>query len=456
MKVKSNMKITRKYLSLLSMLMLTLASVMPVQASVWDAENTWDNEWEERYREWVQENWKENFFMNEATPLYYKLSHDCADAVYLMRLVFSYEHQLPFVINNAHEKGDISNTMNKWNRLSGDKRVRKFMDYVADMTSTKTLKNDSYPIALGDIKPGDLYVSPGVHSYQIINITNTGIAEVMSSTTPKAPRPLARYESFPFYVPEDSKNMSDGYRRFKQPQNIHKHMTKQPGFSNEQYKVADKVEQNYVGFTDIISEKLRDTLKQELIVAEESGNVEKVKELKELGPIRPETSAEKSLRLIVALCEYANDRSAYVYEAQYHLLEMKKKGRSCMTKTEYDNFSTPGRDKRLTQFFGAVHHHIDESYQKDKTSHAQRWAAAIFSEKKPDPRDIKELNKFCKVEFSLKREKEGEDWGNITLRNLRINSEAGKLVSDPNAPLNFRWGIPRLDKREYKAKCPTY
>jgi hypothetical protein len=391
--------------------------------------------------------------MNEATPLYYKLSHDCADAVYLMRLVFSYENQLPFVINNAHEKGDISNTMNKWNRLSADKRVRKFMDYVTDMTSTKTLKNDTYPIALGDIKPGDLYVSPGVHSYQIVNITNTGIAEVMASTTPKAPRPLSHYESFPFYVPEDSKNMSDGYRRFKQPTNIHKHITKQPGFSSEQYKIADSVEQNYVGFTDVISKKLRDTARADvekaLEIAKESGDSKKVGELNKLQKsIRKEKPAEKSERLITALCMYANDRGAYVYDAQYHLLEMKKKGRSCMTKTEYDNFSTPGRDKRLTKFFKAVGDHIADNYQKDKTSHAQRWAAAIFSEKEPQPLDLKELNAFCKVEMSL------QSGFFITLRELRKKSEAGELVSDPNAPLDYRWGITTEPK--YKAKCPTY
>ena len=401
--------------------MLAWLCVIPAHAAVWNTENTWDAAWEDRYREWVKENWKENFFMDKEAPLYYKLEHDCADAVYLMRLIFSYEHQLAFVINNAHAKGDISNKMKKWDRLSGDKKVRKFMDYVSDMTSTQTLKNDSYPIALDDIKPGDLYVSPGVHSYQIVNITETGIAEVMASTTPKAPRPLSRYESFPFYVPEDTKHMSDGYRRFKQPKNIHKHISKQPDFSDEQYRVADETDHNYVGFTDVISKKLG---------------------------TREETPAEKSERLITALCMYANDRGAYVYDAQYHLLEMKKKGRSCMTKTEYDNFSTPGRDKRLTKFFGAVRGHIEENYHKDKNAAAQRWAAAIFSEKEPHPSDIKELNAFCKVEMSL------QSGYFITLRELRKKSEAGVLVSDPNASLDYRWGI--TTEPEYKAKCPNY
>jgi hypothetical protein len=153
---------------------------------------------------------------------------------------------------------------------------------------------------------------------------------------------------------------------------------------------------------------------------------------------------------------YANDRGAYVYDAQHHLKEMKKKDRICMTKTEYDNFSTPGRDKRLTKFFKAVGDHIADNYQKDKHSHAQRWAAAIFSEKEPQTRDIKELNAFCQVELTLNSIKEDIFKKPLTmsLRMLRKKSESGALVSDPNAPLNYRWGITTEPK--YKAKCPTY
>lgn len=419
-KVNTQMKRARMYLSLLSLLMLMLF-VMPAQAAIWKAENTWDSEWENRYREWVSENWKEDFFMNPDKPLYYKLEHDCADAVYLMRLIFAYENSLPFVINNMHGKGDISNTMRTWDRLPPNKRMRRFMDYVSDMTSTQTLKHDTYPVALSDIRPGDVYVTPGVHSYQIVNITETGIAEVTSSTTPKAPRYLARYESFPFYVPEDTKRMSDGYRRFKQPKNLHKSMQKQPDFSDEQYRVAEEVNHNYVGFTDIISSKLG---------------------------TRKEKPAEKSLRLLTALCMYSNDRGVYVYDALYHLQEIRGKGRRCLNRTEYDNFSTPTRDKRLRQFFDAVRQHIKTSYHLDKNSHSQRWAAALFSEKEPHPRDLQQLNKFCKVELSL------QSGYFMSLRELREKSDAGVLVSNPNAPLDYRWGI--TTEPPYKASCPTY
>jgi len=394
---------------------------LPAQAMVWKSVNTWDKVWENRYQNWVKNNWTEDFFMNEKKPIYYKFSHDCADAVYAMRLVFSYEYKLPFVINNASRPGrTISNGMTRWDKYPRSVRVRKFMEYVADMTSTKTLAHDTYPIALDDIKPGDIYAAPGKHSYQIVNITINGVAEVMSSTTPKAPRFLDRIPSFPFYVPEDYKHKRDGYRRFIQPQNIRKPLKKQPGYSIEQYDIAKAVNYNYVRFTDIIASALGK---------------------------RQERPDEKTLRLMIALCMYANDRAVYVYDALWHLQEMKKKGRRCMTRAEYDNFSTPSRDRRLKAFFNAVKNHYERNAKYKPWTQPQRWAKTLFSLRQPPPAEVKKLNEFCMVQMSL-----GEKYF-ISLRELRQNIAAGKVISDPHAPLEYRWGA---QTKPYRPRCKTY
>jgi len=411
------------------MFLILFGFSIPANAAVWESKNKWDNKWENTYRAWVKQNWTEEFFMDEKKPIYYKYSHDCADAVYAMRLVFAYEHKLPFVVHNTRyrskKKGRrgpryISNSMKRWNRLPEAKRVRKFMDYVADMTSTKTLGVDTYPIALNQIKPGDIYAAPGVHSYQIVNVTESGVAEVMSSTTPKAPRFLDRISSFPFYVPEDTKHHRDGYRRFIQPQNIKKPLKKQPGFNIEQYKIAAAVKHNYVRFTDIIASALGK---------------------------RPEKPDEKTLRLLIALCMYANDRSVYVYDALWHLQGIRKKGRRCMNAREYDSYSTPSRDRRLKAFFDAVGGHFLKSQKYRPNTQPQRWAKILFSKTRPSPVESKEINDFCMVQMSL-----GEKYF-MPLRELRQNLMAGKLVSDPNAPLEYRWGI--YDK-PYKSSCKTY
>jgi hypothetical protein len=403
-------------------LLLVLLSFVPsiASAGVWPEENQWDDTWEDRYRGWVKTNWKDDIFMDPSKPIYYKFENDCADAVYAMRLIFAFEHRLPFAINNRDKAGQvISNRMGTWDNLAPPQRVRQFMNYVADMTSSESLRNDSYPVALNDIKPGDIYVAPGVHSYQIVDVTDAGIAEVMASTTPKQARYLLRTPSFPFYVPED-KRLGDGYRRFKQPQNLGKPAAQQPGYSEEQFRLAADLNYDYVAFTDIISKKLGK---------------------------REEKPDEKTMRLLLALCMYANDRSVYVYDALWYLQKIRGEGRRCMNAKEYDDHSTPGRDKRLKMFFDSIRRHLDRVGRFDPRSQPARWAKAVFSNDQPPPQEMKSLNNFCMVQMTL-----GEEYY-MTLRELRQNVDAGSLVSDPHAPLPFRWGVV---KEPFNSGCPTY
>jgi hypothetical protein len=410
-----------KYCIINGILLIAMLFGATADASVWKAKNTWDERWEKNYRAWVTRYWNEEFFMDEKKPLYYKFEHDCADAVYAMRLVFAYEHRLPFVMSNPSKKGKfISNRSTKWDKLPEAKRVRKFMDYVASVGSTVSLKKDTYPVAMSDIKPGDVYVAPGVHSYTIVNITDAGVAEVVYSTTPKAARFLDRIESFPFYVPEDMKNYSDGYRRFIQPQNMKKSLKNQPGYSIEQFTIAKSVKQNYVKFTDILSSALGK---------------------------RKETASEKSLRLMIALCQYANDRSVYVYDALWHLQKIRKGGRQCMNRSEYDSYSTPSRDRRLKAFFNAIGEHYVKTKGQSPNSQAQQWTSTLFSPTDPTPAQKKQINNFCMVQMSL-----GENYY-MPLRELRKNIFAGTLSSNPNAPLEYRWGIV---PKPYQSSCKTY
>ncbi|MGB0848468.1 MAG: hypothetical protein ACPGSM_17190 [Thiolinea sp.] len=401
-------------------LQLILALSANAYAAVWETENKWDRQWEQRYQHWVKTQWTDDIFMNPAKPIYYKYETDCADASYAMRLIFAYEHKLPFVVNNPARPGKlITHRKSSWDHLSQGQRLRKFLDYIADVTSTKSLGDDTYPVALNDIKPGDIYVAPGVHSYQIVNVTETGIAEVMASTTPKQARFLLRTPSFPFYVPED-KRMRDGYRRFKTPANIRKSARRQPGYSEEQFHLAQDVGFDYVKFTDAIARKLGK---------------------------RAERPDEKTTRLLLALCMYANDRSVYVYDALWHLQKIRKKGRQCMTRREYDDYSTPSRDKRLGMFFSSVQRHLDRVGRFDPRSRPARWAKAVFAIDEPPGGELKHLNDFCMIQMTL-----GEELY-MSLRELRKNLEGGHLVSDPHAPLQYRWGVV---KTTYQSECKTY
>jgi sugar phosphate isomerase/epimerase len=413
-----------KLFSLILLFAMTSLMSSIASAEVWPVEHEWDNTWENHYRDWVRTSWKDDIFMDPSKPIYYEFENDCADAVYMMRLIFSFENRLPFAINNRDKAGKlISNSMSTWDNLAPPQRVRQFMNYVADMTSSESLSNDTYPIALADIKPGDVYVAPGVHSYQIVEVTDAGIAEVMASTTPKQARYLLRTPSFPFYVPED-KRLRDGYRRFKEPQNIMQPANQQPGYSEEQFQLAADLGGDYVAFTDIISKKL--------------GR-------------RTETADEKTQRLLLALCMYANDRSVYVYDALWYLQKIRNGGRHCMNAKEYEDHSTPGRDKRLKMFFDSIRRHLDRVGRFDPRSQPARWAKAVFSNDQPPPQEMQNLNNFCEVQMTLVGE--GERDYKMTLRELRQNVDAGTLSSDPHAPLEYRWGIV---KQPFVSGCPVY
>ncbi|PWQ96450.1 hypothetical protein [Leucothrix pacifica] len=402
----------------LSMFMLMSSA----NAGIWQTKNQWSQAWEKRYQQWVAENWTTDFFMNPKKPIYNRVAHDCADAIYFMRMAFSYENKLPFAINNIMRPGELlTNDLKTWDRLPEQQRVRNFMKYVADRVGTRSLHLDTYPIALADIKAGDLYVEPGSHSYEITGITETGVTSIMSSTTPASPKMMVRLFAYPFFIPKDKKNMRDGYRRFKWPQNMKKPMQQQPGYSNEQYRIAEQVNYNYVAFTDIIAKKLRR---------------------------RPEPLNEKTTRVLYGLCAFAKERVNYVNDGLNYVRKMRAGGRQCMNRTEYDYYSTPSRDKRLKMYFSEVEKiaYAGGALRRDEVS-IELLARAIFHDQIPGHLNA-ELNRFCGLAAYPTNQKRF-----INLRQLWSNLNAGKVSSDPHAPIESRWG---LTNTPYRATCPTY
>jgi hypothetical protein len=400
-----------------------------LQAAVWNSQNSWSNAWEIKYQNWVANNWKPDFFMNPNNRKYYRIPHDCADAIYLMRLVFSYEHRLPFVINNGNKPGELlSSNMERWDNLPEQQRLRQFMLYINDRVGTRSLVHDTYPIALSQIRSGDLYVEPGSHSYEIVGITDTGVTVIMSSTTPASPKMMIKLYAYPFFIPKDKKNMADGYRRFKWPRNIRKPMQQQPGFSAEQYTIAAQTQYNYVAFTDIIAKKLRR---------------------------RPEPLAEKTKRVLVGLCSFAKERVNYVNDGLNYLHKLRSKRdehgrviRNCMNAKEYDYYSTPSRDKRLKRYFQEV---LNIAYAggvlKEGSITPQLMARAIFHDQVP-PEIEQALDRHCRIAVYPHN-----DHKYINLRQLWKNIAEGRISSDPHAPYENRWG---LTNKPYIKQCRTF
>lgn len=405
---------------LLILLVFTAAS--SAQAGVWQTKNQWSSAWEKKYQEWVAENMTTDFFMNPKRPIYYKMAHDCADSIYFMRMAFAHKNKLPFAINNIMQKGKLlSNTMPNWDRENPVNRVRKFMQYVADRVGTRSIHLDTYPVALADIKAGDLYVQPGAHSYIITGITDTGVTSIVSSTTPASPKHMVRLFAYPFFIPQDKAKMRDGYRRFKWPKYIQKPMQQHPGYNPEQYKIAEQVKYNYVAFTDIIAKKLRR---------------------------RAEPLEEKTTRVLYGLCAFAKERVNYVNDGLNKLRKIRAGGRQCMNRSEYDYFSTPSRDKRLKMYFNEVEKiaYAGGALQRNEVS-IELLARAIFHPKIPGHLAA-ELNRFCGLAAYPTNQNKF-----INLRQLWSNIKAGKVSSDPHASIENRWG---LGNQPHRATCPTY
>lgn len=393
-------------------------------AAVWNtANNYWNGDWEIKYQQWVTKSWKPDFFMSPARPEYNRIPHDCADSIYLMRAVFAYENKLPFKIHYLNKKNKyISNTMTNWDKFPENQRFRQFALFVNDRVGTRSLPKDTYPIALSQIKAGDLYVEPGTHSYGITGITETGVTAIMSSTTPASPKYMIQLYSFPFFIPHDPVGMSDGYRRFKWPRNIAKPAQQQPGYNNEQYKIAQKVGLEYVPFTDIIAQKLQR---------------------------RKEPLEEKTMRLMHSLCSFAKERVNYVNDGLVYINRLKSQGkRQCMNAKEYDYYSTPSRDKRLYRFFTEV---AKIAYSGGKLTedevNAQVLARTIFHPELPEGL-LQELDNFCGLAIYPNDNKR-----HINLRQLWQALEKGKISSDPHAPFDNRWG---LTETKFVGSCKTY
>ncbi|WP_022950767.1 hypothetical protein [Leucothrix mucor] len=402
--------------------LLSATGMSNAVAGVWTAQNQWSQAWEVKYQQWVAQNFKTDFFMDPKKPAYYQLSHDCADAIYFMRLAFAYENKLPFAINNIMRKGEfLDNNMRTWDGQSEVQRVRSFMKYVADRVGTRSLHLDTYPVALADLKAGDVYVEPGSHSYILTGITETGVTSILSSTTPASPKHMVHLYAFPFFIPQDKANMRDGYRRFKWPQMVAKPMQQQPGFSAEQYQIAENVQYNYVAFTDIVAQKLRR---------------------------RPEPLQEKATRVLYGLCAFAKERVNYVNDGLNHLRKIRSQGRQCMNRTEYDYYSTPSRDKRLKMYFNEVEKiaYAGGALKRNEIS-IELLARAIFHPEIPGHLNA-ELNKFCGLAAYPTNQNRS-----INLRQLWGNLKAGRVSSDPHASIENRWG---LSSTPYRATCPTY
>lgn len=237
-------------------------------AEVWHANQQWNQDWENEYEHWVEKNLRTDVFTRDE-GLLGRLSTDCADALYAIRIQFAYEHGLPFIINAPDVLRDrmklFSSSTSMFDSIKNEKqRVRAFIKYIFEECGTNNLMNDTFPVKIKEINSGIVYVvewslfgKMNRHSYIIKGFNGDGELLYYASDAPTDIRKLQIDTKYPRF----SYNSAPfGFRRWKHPEHLllaEKNIPTEAGYSNEQYILL-----NNVGKKQILKE-IRNILKNQ-------------------------------------------------------------------------------------------------------------------------------------------------------------------------------------------------
>lgn len=418
-------------LALFTMLLTSAAN-----AAVWTTTRQWDHEAEREYELWVQYYWKDDVFIN-AKSAYANIETDCADATYAMRIIFAYERGLPFATtaNPSQSKSRtkteqfgietesqqsvrlITNETRRFDHISDQQeRFRAFLQWIFDFVSTKSLAQDTYPIAISrqSIRPGVIYVAPGKHSYQVIDLLDTGVPLIMSSTEPKAARYLSVLRTFPQFVPGEESHDAyvDGFRRFKTPEQMQIEEENLPEYSLDQFQLSQRVNYDWTKFSDLAMKKMA---------------------------LRNETLTERSARLMNNICLTSYLRAYTIFLSEWKKSYRQQADREfCFRGSDYDQYSTPSRDARMLGLFQEVQKLMNNEAWSAENTEIRFMIEAIFSKD-----DSEETNKWserllnwCRVDRA-----DGGPKTPYSLKDLYWALKTNGATSDPNGNLRQRWGL---------------
>lgn len=384
-------------------------------AAVWVETQTWDDSWEDKYSDWIRTSFNEDFFVKGK---YSGIATDCAHAVYVARMIFAFENKLPFIIKDPTGGSvRISNRMSRWDGEGEITKVKKFAVYIGSMVSTRTLPNDTYPIEISRkyLRAGAVWsrvrvtednffrrifglnvdADPG-HAELVKDVSDTGVVSLIGSTVPKEVRKLLLTSSLVFMPIEKT----TGFRQWKQPQDYGKPEQTLKGYSLEQFSMGDAYNNG--------SRKLDAWTKEVQVRLQQ----------------REETKDELIQRTVNNFCSLVTARVAVVQEAEKF---RKKLGDQCMSVSDYDNYSTPSRDKRILDTLVAVKN--------------AAGLGGIFG-----PKNIDALYPYFEKCAPLQL---NEIYSMTPFSYARLINE-DPMVSDPNEGLLARWNLePKAAKN-----CP--
>lgn len=172
------------------------SSTEDVNSFIWEATGSWNLEWEEKYSNWLIQEFTPDFFQK------YQISTDCADVAFALRWIFARINGLPAANTLAATEVIFSHESMKeeWRDLPrssewyNDQLFMTALKYLLENAYTGTLNIDTYPIEItrDSFKIGTIHLLGG-HTQIIAQIDYSGSAAPIrkySSTVPSAIRVL--------------------------------------------------------------------------------------------------------------------------------------------------------------------------------------------------------------------------------------------------------------------------
>lgn len=418
------------------LLIAVSTTALSAKADVWVTQNQWSEAWEQKYQQWLQTSTGAKMFATKlkadgsANP-YYGIRVDCADLVYSLRAIFSFENGLPYAITNTVSKaGPISNSVTRYDKLpAGHARLVAFLDWIYGIVSTRGLSADTFSPAINKVGTGTIILTTkkNHHSWTIRDVTITGNPFLIFNSTVGR---LSGYEvqerqSWPnpswIFEPEvDSKDPKKtvpvykpgsyaGFRQWRSPEYLGKPEASVPGYSEEQHTVGlsnwKKLAQSHLAQTT-------------------------------------ETVDQIVLRLLKDACADFKQRVTAVAEAEQ--FKKSQPALSCMNATDFDEYSTPSRDRRLIDGLMQARVYFQDGLKKGGEQSFSPENLAVYrdffpfveksaAEEAKLDKETKNSEGYCSLRIN-------EKLGKLSLAELKRRMFLGQVSANPNDAATGRFG----------------
>ena len=384
------------------LLSLVVLLALHSQAAVWEVKQSWDVNYEKKFSEWVKSPSVHLEMALKPQKKYYQQNLDCADLIYYLRVIFSYENKLDFLAFDKDGQ-DWSPSSHRYDSIAdNDSRVQAFIKDLLIQTNTSTLQKDTALVDVNrdQIRAGTILLtdkSDSNHAWIVKDVYASGIPQLISATvtTPATPM-IYPSQTFP-YGPSIFNRQKflnparGGFRRFLWPQELKNRQT-----------IKSSIEQTRIpilNFFDEVQNRLA---------------------------IQTESKSDRMNRLLDELCVQMRIRTNIITDAIWF-----QKTGAPWTAANIDALSTYNRDQKVKDLIMA----IVAYHQADSTQFNTQLKNKVFQFMQANANyTAADTESRCLVQWAQKR---------VEPLSALVQRFA-KMQADPRASLEERWGLSRV------------